>query len=1018
MSSHQQIKNLFAAIKVGDLNEVKQILSNQKTPINVLNTLYENKIGDNKIHSFTQPITPLQSACTWGRDDIVEYFLTLGADPTQYDNSGHSPLHYAAFSINKTDNIKRIISLLVKNGIDLNLKSNDNETPLHLAYKHNPVAAMELLQYHDIDVNAKDKHGSTPLHLALSSGSRDRQLIQLGIEKGAEVDARDVYGMTPLLYAINSENLEAIDLLLQNGADPYSVSKEVYITAAYRVKVKYYKDYTNENYKKIDQLFKKHGKTLPVLHGELLDLAEELDYLTLTDQLLRKIIAGGLCFGLTTQSIVDLQDGESGLRKLNDRLNIIGKYSAQELKMRIRDASQIQLDVHKNTIRDPNLVSISEEEVFKIIKTVIHSEFSQLRLNEEEIRDLVNHFLKDKTISGKKEEWSNDDIIRNKISEAVINYKTQKQIQTETKKALKIKYGKEGPLYLEIDIMMQSAAISQRVYRSMHLLEEDMQYPHVRQNILTGFYLIRSKTAEERGLIIPKGGNFIFAGDKKNLEPFFEILHSALEDKAFKNPVSFAIHTEDHAISITYFPKTAKRKSPAWVFYDSNSSLMVVNDYHLVATLMEASFSEGEKLNVAMQIFSSKEDANLLQESLNNLNSQPKWINFQKVTADNAAIVRDLAKSISYPEKVEEAQKLASASSNLYSELENWRPLIYLTFGTFLVGIGAAGAVFASPFLAILSVAGCYGIYESWNSYRLPPATNINISKAQEKLEKAIHEKQGPLPSEASHNKILDVLDKNKVQLNKDKIISQSYSVKKHRKADFQSAFKNQLVDFFREENKDNKEEIKFSNHGKWMYEELTKTDKKLDYTVEAILSRTISHALDAKYYQSTASFFLRSDKVDKMYNSVVNLIDIEATIKKLENRIDALNNKVYGPFAGTTINMNDKDLTVSSKVAEVHQLIQKMKDPGYTDRHVFLAEMLHLASQESSFFTTKKSFAIRHKDVWNFFETLKDSLVVKDNSSLKLVNTSGKKEEKNISTESEIAEKDSEFTPKTKRFM
>lgn len=75
---------------------------------------------------------------------------------------------------------------------------------------------------------------TTPLMLAASDDDRERA-IEL-IEEGQDVNAQDALGMTPLMYAIYpvsdmleeeyGSNLEMIELLLENGADPNVFSEE------------------------------------------------------------------------------------------------------------------------------------------------------------------------------------------------------------------------------------------------------------------------------------------------------------------------------------------------------------------------------------------------------------------------------------------------------------------------------------------------------------------------------------------------------------------------------------------------------------------------------------------------------------------------------------------------------------------------------------------------------------------------------------------------------------------------
>ncbi|KAK5651530.1 hypothetical protein OQA88_11984 [Cercophora sp. LCS_1] len=65
-------------------------------------------------------------------------------------------------------------------------------------------------------VNTKTARGATPLHLAASRG--DSQAVQLLIDAGADVDAQATEGLTPLLQAIEGVQPNVIRILINAGA--------------------------------------------------------------------------------------------------------------------------------------------------------------------------------------------------------------------------------------------------------------------------------------------------------------------------------------------------------------------------------------------------------------------------------------------------------------------------------------------------------------------------------------------------------------------------------------------------------------------------------------------------------------------------------------------------------------------------------------------------------------------------------------------------------------------------------
>ncbi|WP_342255471.1 ankyrin repeat domain-containing protein [Spiroplasma endosymbiont of Poecilobothrus nobilitatus] len=68
------------------------------------------------------------------------------------------------------------------------------------------------------DVNIQDKNILNPLYFAIET--ENIEIIKLLIDNGADVNLRDKNDLTPLHFAIETENIEIIKLLIDNGADP------------------------------------------------------------------------------------------------------------------------------------------------------------------------------------------------------------------------------------------------------------------------------------------------------------------------------------------------------------------------------------------------------------------------------------------------------------------------------------------------------------------------------------------------------------------------------------------------------------------------------------------------------------------------------------------------------------------------------------------------------------------------------------------------------------------------------
>ncbi|XP_048389506.1 ankyrin repeat domain-containing protein 49 [Stegostoma tigrinum] len=89
------------------------------------------------------------------------------------DDDNYTPLHRAAYS----DHIE-VVRELIARGADVHARSIDGWTPLHSACKWNNAAIASFLLQHDADINAQTNGLQTALHLA--SGSKDtKETIEL-----------------------------------------------------------------------------------------------------------------------------------------------------------------------------------------------------------------------------------------------------------------------------------------------------------------------------------------------------------------------------------------------------------------------------------------------------------------------------------------------------------------------------------------------------------------------------------------------------------------------------------------------------------------------------------------------------------------------------------------------------------------------------------------------------------------------------------------------------------------------
>ncbi|MCJ1306899.1 hypothetical protein MMC25_000543 [Agyrium rufum] len=96
-------------------------------------------------------------------------------------------------------------------------KDNKGQTLLSIAAEKRYEKVVQLLLEKGADVNAQDARGRTPLWRAAWKGHE--KVVQLLLEKGADANAQDADGRTPLCQTASNGHEKVVQLLLEKGAD-------------------------------------------------------------------------------------------------------------------------------------------------------------------------------------------------------------------------------------------------------------------------------------------------------------------------------------------------------------------------------------------------------------------------------------------------------------------------------------------------------------------------------------------------------------------------------------------------------------------------------------------------------------------------------------------------------------------------------------------------------------------------------------------------------------------------------
>ena len=145
----------------------------------------------------------------WGKTEFVRQHLVNGVDVNLKDKDGNTPLHKAAWGGARN---KDIVVLLIEKGGDINARTDKLVTPLHASIGAPEIS--KILIENGADISAKGRFDSTPLHKAAAYD--EVETIEILISKGADVN--QLAGRaTPLDEAIEGKATEAIKLLLKHG---------------------------------------------------------------------------------------------------------------------------------------------------------------------------------------------------------------------------------------------------------------------------------------------------------------------------------------------------------------------------------------------------------------------------------------------------------------------------------------------------------------------------------------------------------------------------------------------------------------------------------------------------------------------------------------------------------------------------------------------------------------------------------------------------------------------------------
>lgn len=189
------------------------------TEVEFLVTLIYNRNIVDELTFFWATVTSRDAfeAIRRGDTGALKEFIQNGLDINASGKLGETPLTYAV-----QKNSLGAVKLLLEKGAKLGAEGSLRDTPLLAAVKqiHTfPSDILELLVENASleDINAQDSLWGTPLNSAILLDNI--YALRLLLEKGADTNQEDKTGNTPLYYVIQKGSISMTELLLAHGAE-------------------------------------------------------------------------------------------------------------------------------------------------------------------------------------------------------------------------------------------------------------------------------------------------------------------------------------------------------------------------------------------------------------------------------------------------------------------------------------------------------------------------------------------------------------------------------------------------------------------------------------------------------------------------------------------------------------------------------------------------------------------------------------------------------------------------------
>ncbi|KAL3459526.1 ankyrin repeat-containing domain protein [Aspergillus heterothallicus] len=174
---------------------------------------------DVRAHDYATKLCPLAIAAEKGKTALVKLLLDRGADPSQIDANGSTPLLWAAWAGHKA--VVEIFLTLGTVGPDQ--ADSRGQTPLSWAAERGHHEVVRLLLDHGASLSIKDSKGRGPAWWAIWNGQVQVTDLLLSLNDPLAYEA-DEDGWSPIHWAFYNHHNSVVDLLRRNNRWPGGIS--------------------------------------------------------------------------------------------------------------------------------------------------------------------------------------------------------------------------------------------------------------------------------------------------------------------------------------------------------------------------------------------------------------------------------------------------------------------------------------------------------------------------------------------------------------------------------------------------------------------------------------------------------------------------------------------------------------------------------------------------------------------------------------------------------------------------